>query len=153
MSPAVLESVATQRRVELAVVYADEQNLPGGVPGSWRWIETWRIADNFVCGGDAVFFFAVAPGADARLRASLEAFAPELPRTVVRVSVSPGVSHEPFVRAGWGPSPRRGPRPRVRPPRMVRFRSGSSDQLSGHSERVPVCPVRVDRVERRRPCA
>ncbi len=94
-----LERLAAQKGVEIAVVYADEQHLPDGVPRTWRWIESWRIRRNIVCGSDQVFFFAVSPGSDERLRHSLDAFAPELPVTVVREAGIVGVPPERFARA------------------------------------------------------
>jgi hypothetical protein len=70
--PATLEAVARGRGTEIAVVYVTTAFLPDGLPPpSWRWVGAWGIADNVVCGSDVLFFFAVAPGADEKLRAAL----------------------------------------------------------------------------------
>jgi hypothetical protein len=100
--PATLEAVARGRGTEIAVVYVTTAFLPDGLPPpSWRWVGAWGIADNVVCGSDVLFFFAVAPGADEKLRAALRAFADELPPGVNSGVLPANSPDQRFDPAAW----------------------------------------------------
>ncbi len=75
-----IESVCKSYGVGVAIVY--DRWFPD-LPKSWRRICRWTIADNFICGGKTVSFYATTPSAAAMLREDLTSFARKLPRNVV----------------------------------------------------------------------
>ena len=81
--PQVLERLARERGVRMAVIYPDWLDRKwGGVPPNWQKVGTWSIEDNVICAGETVAFFAVPPAAPEVLQKQLEVFLPRLPRHV-----------------------------------------------------------------------
>jgi hypothetical protein len=68
--------------VQIAVVYTPWYDRYGGLPAEWIKVGTWTIADNVVCGGDEVAFYALSPRQARRLAANLQSFSAHLPWTV-----------------------------------------------------------------------
>jgi hypothetical protein len=82
--PAVLDQLARQRGVQIAVIYPEWlERKWGGVPPGWHKVGTWTIPGNIICAHDTVVFYAVQDAERERLRNRLQAFAAKLPRGVV----------------------------------------------------------------------
>jgi len=71
---AAVDAVAQGNKI--AIVYDKMARPP------WKKVGSWVISDNVVCEESRVSFYAIDPGEDARLVASLREFAPLLPATV-----------------------------------------------------------------------
>lgn len=77
---------AQSRRADIAIVYDNWFARDfGGVPTNWRRAGQWRIANNRICGGDTVSFYAVQPDAYPGLVSHLRQFAPRLPQAVTQL--------------------------------------------------------------------
>ncbi|HTO06830.1 MAG TPA: hypothetical protein VMR86_07200 [Myxococcota bacterium] len=79
-----IEELARVHGTEVAVIYADWFDGSGGLPPGWVRVGQWTIADNRICGGPTVTFFAVIPGEAPALAAHLREFSSELPATVAQ---------------------------------------------------------------------
>jgi hypothetical protein len=82
LDAARIETLARQRRMQIAMIYDDWFVPYGRLPRSWTKVGEWTIAGNVVLGSDTVAFYAVTPQEIDRLVASLRAFAPSLPPSV-----------------------------------------------------------------------
>jgi hypothetical protein len=76
--------MAAARGMEIAIVYDDWYLPAGGLPVEWSKRGEWTIGDAVTSAEETVSFYAVRPDDVARLDASLRAFAPRLPQTVVQ---------------------------------------------------------------------
>lgn len=86
---AALARLASTRGVKIALVYDSWFTvrplyaLSGPpLPPSWIRVERWCTAYGFCLGGDSVLFYAVNPSEAAKLKSSLDLFAPSLPPDV-----------------------------------------------------------------------
>jgi len=81
-----IQEIAEQSRMKIAVVYDAWFNRLGigGVPASWLKVGQWKITHNLTCGSDVVSWYAVDPAEQEALRTHLQAFAGELPKTVIQ---------------------------------------------------------------------
>jgi hypothetical protein len=79
MSPSVLKTIAIEKGVEIAVVYADDL-----IPAEWEEVGSWTIPDNIVASNNTVTFFAVMPSERDRLIGNLVLFSSELPENVIQ---------------------------------------------------------------------
>jgi len=75
-----LAEIARRNKVRIAIVYQPWLDFLGGVPEQWIEVGTWQIANNFICGGDTVTFYAVDPSEAPQLRAHLKEFNSEVSR-------------------------------------------------------------------------
>jgi hypothetical protein len=80
--PAAMARLASERDVDIAIVFDSWLADWGGVPKEWTRVATWSIRNNIVCGDPIVTFYAVKPGETERLRENLRLFADRLPRGV-----------------------------------------------------------------------
>lgn len=82
-----VRDIVIRRGVKIALVYGlwfqSGYLATSGVPKEWVKVAEWRIQDNVVAGSDTVSFYAVGPGEEANLAASVAGFAPQLPDTVL----------------------------------------------------------------------
>ncbi len=78
MSPSILRTVATERGVKVAIIYAD--NL---VPEEWEAVGSWTIRDNIVVHDSTVTFFVVMPSERDRLIDNLILFSQDLAEDVI----------------------------------------------------------------------
>lgn len=78
-----IERLAREKGVALAIVY-DSWFADTGLPKSWTKVGEWEIQGNVICASPVISFYGVDAGSTARLRRNLEAFAPQLPASVVQ---------------------------------------------------------------------
>jgi hypothetical protein len=76
--------LAAARRMEIAIVYDDWYQRAGGLPTAWSRRGEWTIRDAVTTARPTVAFYAITPADVDRLDASLQAFAPRLPPTVIQ---------------------------------------------------------------------
>lgn len=76
--------MAAARKMEIAIVYDAWYAPMGGLPIEWSKRGAWTIGDPVSTAEETVSFYAVTPDDVVRLDASLRAFAPHLPETVVQ---------------------------------------------------------------------
>lgn len=88
-TPSVIADLAARNKTRVAIVYTGWFGPYGGLPRKWQAVEKWQIADNYVCGGNTVTFFATTPDAEEGLRRDLAEFSRTLPREVHRVVLPP----------------------------------------------------------------
>jgi hypothetical protein len=79
MSATWLQSIAAERGVKIAVVYADKY-----IPDDWEDVGNWTIRHNVVAHGNTVTFFVVMPSERDRLINSLVLFSSSLPDDVIQ---------------------------------------------------------------------
>lgn len=79
-----IDQMAAARNMEIAIVYDDWYLPAGGLPTGWSKRGEWTIGDAVTSAEETVSFYAVTPGDVGRLDASLRAFGPRLPQTVVQ---------------------------------------------------------------------
>ncbi|MBK8551319.1 MAG: hypothetical protein IPL53_09780 [Ignavibacteria bacterium] len=82
-----MKEIAEKNSVKIAVLYEKWFDGIGGIPASWSKAGEWKIRDNFICGDDAVTFYAVSPDEIEILKANLKSFSRELPEQVIRSGV------------------------------------------------------------------
>jgi len=83
--PETIDRLAEANRIEVAMVYDHWfQRYYGGLPPTWQKVAEWEIADNLVCGGRCVSFYAVATDQRRRLAENLAEFSADLPGVVIR---------------------------------------------------------------------
>ena len=76
----MLRRLASERRIQLAIVY--NKWFTDVIPEEWIEVAQWQIHNNVVCGDTVVSFYAVDPAEYGALVANLQAFTPNLPRSV-----------------------------------------------------------------------
>ena len=88
-STSMLAKIASDRGVKVAVVYDTWFRGLGpypfggpSLPSSWIRVARWKTPFGQYLGGDTVSFYATNPAEAARLKSTLTAFAPSLPRDV-----------------------------------------------------------------------
>lgn len=79
MSASFLQTVATQRGVKIAIVYADSL-----IPEDWEVVGQWTIRHNIVAHASTVTFYAVMPSERDRLINNLVLFSSDLPEDVIQ---------------------------------------------------------------------
>jgi len=77
-----IAALATDRRMQIAILYEIWYAESGGLPTAWRKVGDWSLPDTVVVDQPAVAFYALDPREVSRLEASLRSFAPRLPRRV-----------------------------------------------------------------------
>ncbi|MFW9807270.1 MAG: hypothetical protein ACFFFK_11130 [Candidatus Thorarchaeota archaeon] len=82
MSTSVLQSIATQRGVKIAIVYADSL-----IPEDWEPVGEWTIRHNIVAHASTVTFYSILPSERDRLIDNLVLFSPDLPENVIQSGV------------------------------------------------------------------
>lgn len=82
LDPVEIAWITRVRGVEVVVMYESVLDETGGTPAGWRPVADWRIRRNAVCGSSRVTWFSTSVAAEPKLRAQLEEWSPELPRTV-----------------------------------------------------------------------
>ena len=80
-------TLAVQKDAKIAIIYPGMYRDVGGVPPEWIPVGYWTIAQNQICWGDTVGFYAIDPAYRARLIANLREFSPKLPVSVVQSGV------------------------------------------------------------------
>jgi hypothetical protein len=78
MSADMLQIIAEERGVKVAILYAD-----GLIPEEWEEVGRWTIRDNVVAYNSTVSFLAVMPSEKDRLVNSLVQFSPRLSDDVI----------------------------------------------------------------------
>lgn len=76
-SPQFLQQFSSQEHVKIAVVY--DTWFDSSLLQRWKKVASWKIANNVICGGDEVFFYAVDPAEATSLYNKLAAYKPLLP--------------------------------------------------------------------------
>lgn len=76
-SPEFLQQFTDQEKVKIAVVY--DTWFDSTLLQQWTKVASWKIADNVICGGDEVFFYAVDPTEATALYNKLAAYKSLLP--------------------------------------------------------------------------
>lgn len=76
-SPQFLQQFSSREHVKIAVVY--DTWFDSSLLQQWRKVASWKIANNVICGGDEVFFYAVDPAEATSLYNKLAAYKPLLP--------------------------------------------------------------------------
>jgi hypothetical protein len=79
---AEIERLVSGQGARVAVVYDYWFDRYGGLPAGWVKAAEWRFTDCYVCGGNAVSFYAPDPETAGALRENLRAFADSLPARV-----------------------------------------------------------------------
>jgi len=82
LDPFEIAWITRERGAEVVVMYESVLEETGGTPEEWTPVADWRIRRNAVCGSSRVTWFAASMEAAPMLRAQLEEWSPELPRTV-----------------------------------------------------------------------
>jgi hypothetical protein len=77
-----IAGLATDRRMQIAILYEIWYAESGGLPTAWRKVGDWSLPDTVVVDQPAVAFYALDPREVSRLEASLRSFAPRLPGRV-----------------------------------------------------------------------
>ncbi|MGB7537166.1 MAG: hypothetical protein WBM17_01385 [Anaerolineales bacterium] len=90
----MIERLVRESGAVVVVVYDYWFDRYGGLPESWVKIGEWHFTDCYVCGGDAVSFYAPDPAQADALRAQLAEFAGSLPARVQFVPVTEAGSAE-----------------------------------------------------------
>ncbi len=86
----LIEALAREHRVKIAVVYASWYEPYGGLPPTWEKVGSWTVPNNVVLGDATVSFYAVDRAEAQNLRDNLEAFSAQLPKGVVVDAISVG---------------------------------------------------------------
>jgi hypothetical protein len=83
---AAIDQLAHEHKTQIAVAYPSWFLGPRQLPPTWIPVHSWDFdpSRSDAVGGLKVVFYAVQPQQAAALEANLEAFAPELPRTVAQ---------------------------------------------------------------------
>ncbi|PSL20338.1 hypothetical protein [Chitinophaga ginsengisoli] len=76
-SPQFLQQFTNREQVKIAVVY--DTWFDSTLLQQWKKVASWKIANNVICGGDEVFFYAVDPAEATSLYNKLAAYKPLLP--------------------------------------------------------------------------
>lgn len=79
MSATMLQNIATERGVKIAIVYADRY-----IPDDWEQVGNWTIRHNIVAHASTVSFFVVMPSERNRLIDNLILFSSSLPDDVIQ---------------------------------------------------------------------
>lgn len=79
-SPQFLQQFTSNEHVKIAVVY--DTWFDSTLLQQWKKVASWKIANNVICGGDEVFFYAVDPAEATSLYNKLTAYKPLLPSGV-----------------------------------------------------------------------
>lgn len=82
-----MKEIAERNNIRIAVLYEKWFDGIGGIPDDWTKAGEWKIRDNFICGDDAVSFYAVSPDEKEILNANLKSFSHELPEQVIQSGV------------------------------------------------------------------
>ncbi len=69
-----------KKEIQIAIIYEKFYN---GYTSSWKKVAEWQIANNIVCGGDVVTFYAIDSKENLTLEINLRTFEKKLPKTVV----------------------------------------------------------------------
>lgn len=81
-STGYIAQLADKEKIEIAMIYDHWLDEYGGVPPQWTKVGEWVIANNKVCGGDTVSFYAInSQDADA-LKKNLQEYSRLLPADV-----------------------------------------------------------------------
>jgi len=83
--PGAIAKLADENRIDVAMVYDHWfERYYGGLPPAWQKVAEWEIADNLVCGGSRVSFYAVRADQRHRLAEHLAEFSADLPDDVIQ---------------------------------------------------------------------
>ncbi|HUT09018.1 MAG TPA: hypothetical protein VMY42_00845, partial [Thermoguttaceae bacterium] len=83
--PEIIDRLAEANRIDVAMVYDHWfERYYGGLPPTWQKVAEWEIADNLVCGGRCVSFYAVKADQRRRLAENLAEFSADLPGGVIQ---------------------------------------------------------------------
>ncbi len=77
-----MSEIAKRNKVKISILYEKWFDNYGGIPKDWIKIGQWKISDNYICGDDAVSFYAVSKDEEAKLKNNLKSFSTELPVSV-----------------------------------------------------------------------
>ncbi len=88
-------SLARETDSKIAILFPEMYRNVGGLPPEWIRVGTWQIAQNQICWGDTIAFYAVDPAYKEQLIADLRRFSPQLPRDVVQAGEYTGTTTKP----------------------------------------------------------
>ncbi len=77
-----IRSLARANSIRLVIIY--DSWFQGLIPDEWIKVGEWTIADNMICAGPTVSFWATDKAGANRLAMDLKDFSPSLPRTVIQ---------------------------------------------------------------------
>jgi hypothetical protein len=81
----MIEEMAHDRGVKIAIVYDSWMQCAGGVPRTWQLKGRWSIRHNVACGDAMVSFYAVDSTEANKLVENLKEFSKQLPDSIYQV--------------------------------------------------------------------
>jgi len=79
----MIDALAVEHGVKIAVVYTSWYEPYGGLPAGWEKVGNWTVSNNVVLGDTTVSFYAVDKTEAQHLRDHLREFSTQLPTGVV----------------------------------------------------------------------
>lgn len=77
-----IAQLTDKEKIEIAMIYDHWLDVYGGVPPQWIKVGQWVIANNKVCGGDTVSFYAINSKDEDTLKKNLQEYSRYLPADV-----------------------------------------------------------------------
>lgn len=80
----IIQKIAEENNVKVAIVYDSWFQKYGGMPSSWFKAGEWMLVDNVICGDNKISFYAVDTTSKANLMNNLKNFSNKLPKDVIQ---------------------------------------------------------------------